>query len=166
MLRFGKASGAGTLSASGNIMTLVDEVGFTEELPESEGLFASMFKGLTNLVDASELKLPAKTLARRCYQTMFNGCTSLQKGPTIGVETGAAYACAGMFQGCSHLAYGVSPFDRKVGVVLPNLVDWTSGSTTTFSDWMSGVSSGGIFKKNANLSAETGTSRIPSGWTV
>ena len=43
--------------------------------------FANLFSGCSNLVDASELELPASSVAQGGYQTMFAYCTSLTAAP-------------------------------------------------------------------------------------
>ena len=87
-------------SVSGNITSLLSRDG-------SAGLtdycFYGLFKGCTMLVDASGLKLPAKTLADRCYSNMFDGCTSLTDTPELPATTLAAGCYSYMFQGCSSL---------------------------------------------------------------
>ena len=63
--------------------------------------YASMFQGCTNLTTAPEL--PATTLAQSCYQNMFGGCTSLTTAPELPATTLADNCYQGMFYGCTNL---------------------------------------------------------------
>jgi len=60
-----------------------------------------MFRGNTSLTAVPEL--PATTLATYCYYFMFNGCTGLTTAPELPATT-LAYSCYGnMFNGCTGL---------------------------------------------------------------
>ena len=48
---------------------------------------ASFFKGSTGLKDASGLDLGDIVLASSCYNSMFNGCTSLTQAPALPATT-------------------------------------------------------------------------------
>ena len=64
---------------------------------------ASFFKDSTGLKDASGLDLGDIVLASKCYNYMFNGCTSLTKAPSLPATT-LAYSCyLNMFSGCTSL---------------------------------------------------------------
>ena len=116
------------------------------------GCYSGMFGGCTSLTTAPAL--PATTLADYCYQEMFYGCTSLTKAPELPANT-LAYGCyAIMFKGCAKLNY------------IKCLATDISATGCTKS-WVSGVASTGTFVKTASMSGwTTGTSGIPSGWTV
>ena len=89
----------------GNIMSLLDEEGFATktDLPNAQYVFYGLFKGNTTLNDASELLLPATTLAAQCYSFMFTGCTSLTTAPKLPATT-LAYQCYySMFLSCTSL---------------------------------------------------------------
>ena len=63
--------------------------------------YDSMFQGCTSLTTAPEL--PATTLANDCYNSMFSGCTSLTTAPEL-LATRLAERCYEyMFQGCTSL---------------------------------------------------------------
>ena len=47
-----------------------------------------------------------------------------------------------------------------------NIITTSTGITNNTTDWVSGVPSTGTFVKNPDASWPTGTSGIPSGWTV
>ena len=118
----------GKISASGNIMSLLYENDFEEQLtipcgycfyrmfydctglttaPKlpattlADGCYNNMFSGCTNLTTAP--KLPATTLANYCYEYMFKGCTSLTKAPELPATKLADYCYQYMFYGCSSL---------------------------------------------------------------
>ena len=65
--------------------------------------YSYMFRNNTKLVDASELKLTANTLASSCYSNMFRGCSSLTTAPELPATTLDDYCYSYMFNGCSSL---------------------------------------------------------------
>ena len=101
--------GTAQVKMYGNIMSLIDETGFAsnETLTKPE-TFYPLFQNNTTLIDASCLLLPATTLTKSCYSSMFSGCTNLTKAPMklpAGGEKGTlADRCYnGMFVNCSAL---------------------------------------------------------------
>ena len=96
-------SSTGNYSASGNIMSLLYGDVFSGESALSVNYaFASLFK-TNKLVDASNLALPATTLADSCYTYMFYGCTGLTAAPALPATT-MMYGCYdAMFAGCTAL---------------------------------------------------------------
>ena len=66
----------GKIAASGSVMSLIDGIGLSVEIPNSYG-FLDLFYGCTSLTQAPEL--PATTLTERCYNSMFEGCTNLSQ---------------------------------------------------------------------------------------
>ena len=114
--------------------------------------YGYMFIGCTSLTQAPEL--PANTLANTCYEGMFVGCTSLTTAPVLPATTLAPYCYDSMFRGCTSL--------NNIKCLA------TTGIDVQFStgDWLSNVSSTGTFTKAAGVTWPTGTSGIPSGWTV
>ena len=86
----------------GNIESLLYGDNFVDKT--SPGPLSNLFKGSSGLVDASNLVLPATTLAEACYSNMFDGCTSLTAAPTILPATTLALLCyQSMFSGCTSL---------------------------------------------------------------
>ena len=114
--------------------------------------YSGMFEYCSSLTTAPILY--ATTLAQFCYSGMFNGCTSLTTAPTlpaITLETGCYY---NIFYGCSNLNYIKAMFTTAPGN------EYTQ-------NWVNGVSATGTFVKNSAASwTTTGTSGVPSGWTV
>ena len=114
--------------------------------------YSYMFNGCTSLVTAPEL--PATTLADYCYNNMFKNCTSLVTAPELPAETLVTSCYGYMFNGCSSL-----------NSVTCLATDKSARFCTT--NWLSGVAASGTFVKAANMTGwPTGTSGIPSGWTV
>ena len=63
----------------------------------------SFFSGSTGLKDASGLDLGDIAIADYCYQSMFNGCTSLTQAPELPATTLAILCYKDMFKDCSNL---------------------------------------------------------------
>ena len=85
---------------------------------------------------------------------MFSGCSSLTTAPELSATTLVNNCYRYMFNGCSKLNYIKALFT-------------TTPSSSYTSNWVSGVASSGTFVKNKNATWNvTGTSGIPSGWTV
>ena len=185
--------GIGTFSASkrynvkGNMMSLLygdDFIGKTDltEIAQtiSEPVRYKLFIGSNTLIDASNLILPATTLADGCYEYMFSGCSklttapelpattladgcywnmfydckALTTAPDLPATTLAEYCYAYMFSGCSKLNY-------------IKMLAMDINASGSLSDWVNGVSSTGTFVKNKNATWRvTGVNGIPSGWTV
>ena len=88
----------------GNIMSLINSTNF-ENLSTltSERTFYGLFYNCSKLVSAENLSLPAMTLTRDCYGSMFVSCTSLTTAPALPATALADYCYAGMFHNCSSL---------------------------------------------------------------
>ena len=90
----------GKVAASGSVMSLIDGVGLSTEIPNSHCFFV-LFEYCTSLTQAPEL--PATILADNCYWGMFYHCTSLTQAPELPATT-LAYSCyRNMFEGCTSL---------------------------------------------------------------
>lgn len=141
--------------------------------------YAGMFYSCLNLVSAPEL--PATGLAQSCYSQMFYSCDSLVDGPsTIPAPALASSCCNQMFYGCSSLAtaptlpatylsqgcytqmfQGCSSLN-SITCLATNI----SASNCVY-NWVSGVAATGTFKKNGSMTSwPSGSSGIPTGWTV
>ncbi|MBR5373591.1 MAG: leucine-rich repeat protein [Paludibacteraceae bacterium] len=116
----------GKVAASGSVMSLIDGVGLSTEIPNNycfrylfsgcasltqapalpatiltEDCYDCMFKDCTGLTQAPAL--PAMTMYESCYDNMFSGCTSLTQAPELPAMT-LDYRCyGGMFRGCTSL---------------------------------------------------------------
>lgn len=111
-----------------------------------------MFEGCTNLTKAPK-ELPATTTSGMyTYSGMFLGCTNLTKAPYMKVTTFSSNCCAQMFDGCTGLNEIKMDYTGNFG-------------TSYFNNWVRNVASTGIFYYNGSTTT-TGTSYIPSGWTI
>lgn len=116
-----------------------------------------MFWQCKSLTSAPSV-LPATTLAEGCYKEMFAVCTSLTTAPALPATTLVDYCYAGMFDVCTSLNYIKAMF-----LTDPN---YQSNNVYTL-DWVRDVASTGTFVKNKDATWDvTGTSGIPTGWTV
>lgn len=116
--------------------------------------FKSMFHGATSLVHAPAL-LPATSLGNQSYRNMFNGCVNLEDTPVMvdsSVKSGASGVYSNMFTGCSKVTS------------ITCLTSWYSSGQ--FGSWVSGVNGTGQFTKKSTTVWDSGTSGIPSGWSV
>ena len=70
----------------------------------SKGCYTSMFTSCIGLTRLPENLLPATKLKDKCYANMFDGCTSLTATPVIKVDCNEAEACMySMFYDCTNL---------------------------------------------------------------
>lgn len=98
-LRIGSSQ---THIVGGNINTLIN-YNDPDNVTLSQYAFYGLFSGDGGLRSASNLTLPATTLAMRCYQYMFSGCNNLTSAPVLPATTLANYCYSSMFNGCSSL---------------------------------------------------------------
>ena len=88
----------------GNIMSLINSANFENlNTLTSERTFYRLFYNCSKLVSAENLLLPAMTLTRDCYGSMFVSCTSLTTAPALPATALAQNCYAGMFHNCSSL---------------------------------------------------------------
>ena len=90
-------------NVKGNIMSLTDGDEFYTAVTVNVNGFSALFSRCKYLVSASDLKLPATTLASSCYSSMFSGCTGLTTAPELPATTLADYCYDNMFFGCTSL---------------------------------------------------------------
>ena len=138
---------AGTIAASGNVMSLVDSTLVSTTIP-CDFCFRSLFRACTGLTTAPAL--PATMLATGCYRGIFENCTSLTTAPALPATTLAAYCYDSMFRGCT-----------KLSSIEVSFTSWPQPT-----DWVSHVTTPGIFTPPTAMAEEYGNSRIPTGWTV
>lgn len=141
---------AHTINCSGNIMSLCGE-NWKDLLVVEAGQFECGFKNFTTLATAP--KLPATTVQEAGYGMMFEGCTSLVESPEIPDGTFGDGAMMRMFYGCSSLS--------TIKCLVTNLTAFG-----VIDEWTYNVSASGTFYKTAGVTWPTGTSGIPTGWTV
>ena len=89
----------------GNIMSMLfgDDAATNISLNGKNYAFYKLFYNCTNIIDTSELKLPATTLASNCYYGMFSGCSSLIAAPELPATTLANDCYSFMFLDCASL---------------------------------------------------------------
>ena len=140
----------------GNIMSIIygdNFIGQTLFPNGSDANIAGIFQN-SNIVDASNLILPATTLTDDCYAGMFENCSSLVNAPELPATTLVDSCYNNMFYGCSNLSYIKAMFT-------------TTPSNTYTQNWVSGVASTGTFVMNSEaIWNVVGTNGIPNGWTI
>ena len=94
----------------GNIMSLLYKDSFAAATTlQTACTFSNLFYNCTGLTDASELVLPATTLANRCYYAMFQDCISLTSAPSVLPATTLTNSCYNsMFYRCRSLTTALS----------------------------------------------------------
>ena len=170
-----ETSGDTAIAVSGNVMSMVKE----SALPTNA--FFYLFQNCKQIVDASELVLPAKELTSQCYAMMFDGCTNLVSAPKVLPATNLKTQCYSyMFNGCTSLIE--SPIicaknpngDRsmekmfegctslkKITVMFEN---W-NGEASAINTWGTGIPSGVKFVCPTGLDLGDENAIIPEGCT-
>ena len=89
----------------GDIMSLICDANWVQQSSVVENAFKQAFKGRTNIDihPDEDLRLSATNLGASCYESMFQGCTSLTKSPVLPATTSAASCYKSMFEGCTSL---------------------------------------------------------------
>lgn len=166
---------------SGNLLSMRYGDNFRNVTVLEEPVFYWMFNGCTGVNDVSHVSLPATTLFRNCYDSLFRGsrtvrapklpateglpgqgymamfadCPNLVEAPelpALSMERGNN-CYTGMFENCPSLTY-----------IKCLLEDGSVYGQHPF--WVSGVSPTGTFVKHPNATWPTGNDGIPAGWTV
>ena len=169
-------------NVKGNIMSLVNSDNFGTQLNlQSGNTFAWLFQENKNIVDASKLLMPATGLTAYCYNKMFDGCLNMVAAPSILPATTLAEGCYQlMFYNCKSLTtapelpattlvqscyYEMFHYCSSLNYIKCLATDISASYCTR--SWIYGVSDSGTFVKNPNMTSwTTGTSGIPTGWTV
>ena len=105
-------AGTGQLKVSGNINSLLDGTNYNTllDLSGQSRILQFLFVGNTALVDAEDLLLPATKITGWAYCNMFEGCTSLVKGPkeisATDMNNSLSWPIAAMFYNCPALLDG------------------------------------------------------------
>ena len=97
------SEGTAECKVYGNIMSLVDELGFATATQVSSEAFSGLFRNYGNLIDAGNLILPATTLGDSCYMEMFQKCSKLTKSPALPATALADRCYMNMFGRCQAL---------------------------------------------------------------
>ena len=138
-----------------------------------------MFSGCNKLVYVPTGLLPNTRLNNACYHKMFNACTGLKTHPVLPATTLAPSCYYDMFGGNWGMREINLPGSSLQNYCYLNLLAWTSNvsaitvhftewtGTNSTQDWVSHVASTGEFHCPAGLDTSTsGTSRVPSNWTI
>ena len=98
--------GTAYFNLSGNIMALIGGVNYENLNKLYNETYNRAFQQIfanSNVVEASELLLPATALTDYCYSYMFRNCKSLTSAPELPATTLASYCYFMMFRGCTSL---------------------------------------------------------------
>lgn len=100
----GAFSSTANFDAQGNIMSLLfgDEFIGKVDLTGKDYAFNSLFNN-SKIMSAENLILPATTLIKYCYLSMFLNCALLTIAPELPATTLKTYCYQTMFQGCTSL---------------------------------------------------------------
>lgn len=85
---------------------------------------------------------------------MFDGCTLLTEAPELPAARLVSYCYSSMFFNCTSLNY------------VKCLATYLDPDASLTDSWLSGVAATGTFVKHPNATWESGSSGIPTGWTV
>lgn len=137
----------------GNIMSLLKGAGFYGSDFTGCNAFClhHIFSG--RLIDASNLVLPSATLIKGCYANMFYRCTSLTTAPVLLATTLVERCYSGMFQGCTNLN-SVTTYAQDIS------------ASYCLDNWLANVAATGDFYNLGGATYPSGTSGIPTGWTI
>jgi hypothetical protein len=102
-------TGIGTFTISkkcdilGNCMSLLYGDNASNNTSVPAYAFKSLFKSCTTIVKVSKTFLPATTIGRNGYDSMFNGCTSLIAAPDLPAASMTYLCYTAMFYSCTSL---------------------------------------------------------------
>lgn len=117
----------------------------------SQSCYSSMFYGCSKLISAP--KLPATILDDSCYSYMFSRCTNLTIAPVLPATILTDSCYQQMFARCSNLNY------------VKCLATDMSAANCTFG-WFDRAPATGTFVKHPDATWPSGASGIPNGWTI
>lgn len=165
-----------TFNVYGNIMSMIYGDNFANtDTPNYNCMFWRMYQG-SKVVDASHLILPA-TVRSLMLTEMFNNCTSLTGAPVLSNSTNYQ-SHNGMFKGCTSLTtapvitanpgqYSYRSMFENCSSLNSITIYVTSLGSGAFDNWLKNVAATGTFTKLASMTSfPSGSSGIPSGWTV
>lgn len=169
-------------NVKGNVMSLLygDDGYLNNSLEGKEYAFAYLFYLCENLKNVSPDFLPAKKLAKGCYNNMFEACINLETAPNLPAVELAEECYYYMFSNCSNLAIAPTLPAKKLEKYcyesmfsLCNHLKYIKMMATDISAdgcmdyWVDSVASTGIFVKNKDATWDvTGKNGVPNGWTV
>jgi hypothetical protein len=100
----GVFTSTGKFNVEGNVMSMLYGDNFIDkhDLNDKQYVFSGLFQR-SNVVEAHNLILPATTLSKECYSSMFFNCKSLTTAPALPATTLVDYCYYSMFAYCSSL---------------------------------------------------------------
>lgn len=117
----GTFSTTGKCNVGGNIMSMAyGEDYASQETVANDSQFAYLFENANNIVDASELLLPATTLRLYCYGGMFYKCTNLLAAPKEIPAANSSYFSVGKRMKGSSSSYTHGMYEECVSLVSPS----------------------------------------------
>lgn len=185
----------GRVNISGNIMSLLYD-NFIGKTTFKENTSYNPPRTYTNqfnwmfteckVISAKNLILPATTLTDYCYRDLFNNCEYLVEAPALPATTLAEGCYYRLFNDCTNLTTApVLPatilttkcYYEMFGRNTTSTTDRTAlntvccyaqdiSATDCLYHWMYNVATSGTFYKDASTTFPSGTSGIPSNWTV
>ncbi len=170
----------------GNVMSLINKDNYpTNKTLTADYAFERMFymqENLKNKDDDHQIFLPATTLTRYCYNSMFAYCESLTTAPELPAKTLAERCYWGMFDDCKKLSsVTCKATDLSADLCL---FAWLNGagtdeSVTSKTIYISSAYSAYIAAMNSSLEVTAdndqintnvpwvkGSYGIPAGWTI
>ena len=167
----------------GNIMSLLYGANYAGKVSFPSGsteTFAGIFK--FNILDASDLILPATTMVKECYRSLFYNQTSLVSAPQLPATTLAESCYSGMFKGCTSLTdapilpaetlttncyYEMFNGCTSLEEIHMLATTWVEGTN----NWIEGVAETGTFYMNPYAEYDPldyvgNPSGIPENWDV
>ena len=174
----GQFYATGNFNVEGNIMSLVYGDNFAGQTASVN--LQSMFADNYYIISAENLVLPATTLTYTCYNAMFQGCQNLTTAPALPATTLATNCYSYMFEGCTHLTTAPelpastlvdgcydSMFNSCDALNYIKCLATDISATDCTANWVDGVAATGTFIKASSMSSwTTGTSGIPTGWSI
>lgn len=143
----------------------------------SEKCYLSMFSQCTKLTSVPDINIDS--FGEYSCQQMFNYCTAITSNINISAKTLASNCCYMMFSSCKGITNVVLPNIDMVDncynsmfngcTSLNNVTCLNSGNNNSLlytSIWLNDVSSTGTFTKLDTSVWSSGTSGIPTGWTI
>ena len=118
----------GSIAASGNIMSIIDDGACTTTTITTNYCFYGMFYDCTSLTTAPEL--PATTLKIYCYSKMFYNCVSLTTAPELPATTLAKGCYEYMFSRSSLTTAPKLPATTLKNYCYSSMFSWCYSLTT------------------------------------
>ena len=137
------------------LFTEARQLKYAPELPATtvgKRAYDSMFMNCESLIKAPSI-LPAMTIGQSCYEAMFSGCELLTTAPELPATALTTSCYERLFEECYSLA--------KIKCLAVSNIN-----STNLSYWVADVPETGIFIKNPLASWTTGASAAPTGWLV